>query len=164
MPANNWDKTVSLRKYRDDDLPFMQALYATTRESELAMTHFSALEKQQFVTQQFIAQNQHYRQHYCTDAFNIIELEGLPIGRLFVDYWDNEIRVVDIALLPAHQNTGLGSYLFEQLFKQARASGRTVSIHVEHNNPAKKLYERLGFELKTQTSEIYLLMEWQVPD
>lgn len=160
MQSQNWDHTISLRLHQKSDLPFMQALYASTRESELAAINISAQEKQNFINQQFGAQYLHYSEHYSTDAFNIIEYKGEPIGRLFVDYWSKEIRVVDIALLPDYCNKGLGSYLFKQLFEQAKMSGRTVTIHVEHNNPAKKLYERLGFMMKTKTNDIYLLMEW----
>lgn len=161
MQSNQWIKKTSLRKHTQQDIPFMEALYASTRESELAMTRFSKQEKQDFIHQQFSAQYQHYKLHYCTDDFNIIDFEGMPVGRLFVDYWDNEIRIVDIALIPEYRNKGLGSYFFQQLFEQAKDSKRSVTIHVEHHNPARALYERLGFVLKTQTNEIYLLMEWK---
>ncbi|MBU2871894.1 GNAT family N-acetyltransferase [Colwellia sp. E2M01] len=160
MSLNNWDNTISLRKSTQSDIPFMLSLYAATRASELAMTNFSEQEKHMFVEQQFNAQFTHYHQHYCSDYFNIIEQDGEAVGRLFVDYWENEIRIVDIALAPEHRNNGLGSYLFQKLFKQAREMGKSVTIHVEKNNPAKRLYERLGFVLKTQTNEVYLLMEW----
>lgn len=161
MQPNYLTKNISLRKYTAFDLPFMQALYASTRESELAITNFSEQEKETFIAQQFNAQLQHYSQHYCTDEFNIIEYEGSPIGRLFVDHWPSEIRIVDIALTPEFQGKGLGTYFFQRLFSQAKKNKKPVSIHVEHNNPAKKLYERLGFQLKTKTNDIYLLMEWQ---
>ncbi|PWK50750.1 GNAT family N-acetyltransferase [Pleionea mediterranea] len=160
MTIKNWTQKVSLRKFSTDDIPFMRSLYASTRESELAMTNFTSEEKKQFITQQFNAQLSHYTQYYCSDAFYIIEYQGKSVGRLFVDYWKNEIRVVDIALMPDYRNLELGSYYFTQLFEEARQSNRTVTIHVEHNNPAKQLYERLGFKLKTQTNDIYLLMEW----
>ncbi len=161
MQSHNWANAVSLRLYQNEDLPFMQALYASTREAELALTAFSLQEKQIFLAQQFSAQYIHYTKNYCTDAFNIIEHKGEAIGRFFVDYNSDDIRVVDIALASDFRNKGIGSYLFEQLFEQARRSKRSVTIHVEHNNPAKKLYERLGFTEKTQTNEIYFLMEWQ---
>ncbi|WP_440875145.1 GNAT family N-acetyltransferase [Thalassotalea sp. PLHSN55] len=160
MDKNNQHKNITLRQHNADDLPFMLALYATTRQAELAMTNFSEQEKNQFISQQFNAQYQHYLQHYNSEHFDIIELNGAAIGRLFVDYWTNEIRIVDITLTSQYQNQGIGSYLFEQLFTLARAKKKPITIHVEHNNPAKKLYQRLGFELKTQTNDIYLLMQW----
>lgn len=151
---------ISLRRATQSDIPFMLNLYASTRESELAMSNFTQQEKLDFVKQQFTAQYSHYNQHYCSDFFSIIELDEKSVGRLFVDYWETEIRIVDITLSPEHRNNGLGSYLFKELFKQAKETSKSVTIHVEHNNPAKHLYERLGFELKTQTNEIYLLMQW----
>lgn len=161
MQSNQWTNKVTLRKYTTADIPFMNELYASTRESELAITSFSAQEKKHFLDQQFEAQYLHYINNYCTDAFDIIELKDKPIGRLFVDYWDREIRIVDIALLPKYRNAGIGTYFFHKLFAEARSCGKTVTIHVEHNNPAKRLYERLGFVLKTKTNDIYLLMEWR---
>ena len=115
MQPNHWAKKVSIRKYTADDMPFMQALYASTRESELAMTNFTEQQKVDFIDQQFTAQYHHYTQHYCTDAFSIIELDKVSIGRLFVDYWEQEIRIVDIALMPTYRNSGLGTYFFHQL-------------------------------------------------
>lgn len=160
MNNNSSHHLVSLRTHTADDLAFMQALYASTREAELALTNFTQKEKEAFIQQQFSAQYQHYLRHYNSEKFDIVEFDGQAIGRLFVDHWENEIRIVDIALTPAFQNKGLGSYLFAQLFEQAKAANKAVTIHVEHNNPARNLYERLGFELKTQTNEIYLLMQW----
>ncbi|WP_246722573.1 GNAT family N-acetyltransferase [Aliikangiella sp. G2MR2-5] len=150
-----------MRKYSSDDISFMHQLYASTRESELALTNFSVEEKERFISQQFSAQLEHYTRHYDTSSFYIVEVGNQPVGRLFVDYWESEIRIVDIALMPEYRNLGIGSYYFEKLFEQARELNQPVTIHVEHNNPAKKLYERLGFKLKTQTNEIYLLMEWR---
>jgi len=161
MTTTRLTDKVTLRKFSNEDIPFMQALYASTREDELAITNFSVEEKANFVSQQFEAQLAHYTRHYCTDFFNIIELQNKPIGRFFVDYWESEIRIVDIALMPEYRNLGVGSHYFEQLFSEARRLDKPVTIHVEHNNPAKRLYERLGFQLKTKTNEIYLLMEWR---
>lgn len=163
MPPNDWENSLTLRRYTDSDIPFMGKLYASTRYDELAVTHFSEEQKQQFINQQFGAQLLHYTQYYNSDAFNIIELRGEAIGRFFVDFWDDQIRVVDIAIANRYRNLGIGSFLFERLFAQARQKNIPVTIHVERNNPAKGLYERLGFRAKSETNEIYLLMEW-LPD
>lgn len=161
MQYENGSRDVTLRQHTQDDIPFMQALYRATREHELALTNFSSEQKAAFADQQFSAQYRHYTHHYCTDAFNIVEVEGKRAGRFFVDYWDNQIRVVDIALTEEHRNAGLGTYLFNQLFDEARVAGLPVTIDVEQNNRARRLYERLGFVLKSQPDDIYLLMEWR---
>ena len=46
-----------------------------------------------------------------------------PVGRLYVARWSDEIRIVDIALLPAFCNRGLGTTLVRAL--QAEAAART---------------------------------------
>jgi predicted GNAT family acetyltransferase len=66
---------------------------------------------------------------------------------------------MDIALLPDFRGAGLGTALLAGLFAEATAAGKTVTIHVEGFNPARRLYERLGFR---QIGEhgVYHLMEW----
>ena len=47
----------------------------------------------------------------------------------------------DIALLPAWRGRGLGGRCLQALVDQGRALGIQVELH----NPARRLYERLGF-------------------
>ena len=44
------------------------------------------------------------------------------------------------------------------LLDEAAATGKRLSIHVESNNPARRLYERLGFE-EVAEHGLYRLME-----
>jgi ribosomal protein S18 acetylase RimI-like enzyme len=153
-----------LRAYTKQDLPFLQALYATTREAELLHTNFSDREKEKFCQQQFHAQHQTYITRYPTARFDLILLgekpAGQPIGRLYVDRREKEIRVMDIALLPEWQNVGIGSTLMRQLQDEARSSKRTVSLHVEVNNTrAMSWYQRLGFAARGQ-NETHVFLLW----
>jgi ribosomal protein S18 acetylase RimI-like enzyme len=106
---------------------------------------------------QFEAQDTHYRQHYPEASFDVVEDDGEPVGRLYVSRWEEEIRIVDIALLPTARGRGLGSQLLAHLFEESRQSGKAVSIHVEKENPARRLYERLGFR-EVEDRGVYLLM------
>ncbi|MGK0215997.1 MAG: ribosomal protein S18 acetylase RimI-like enzyme [Gammaproteobacteria bacterium] len=154
-----WTNRVKLRRFTEQDLTFMEQLYAVGRVTELAMTPFSDEQKSLFIKQQFTAQLTHYTTHYNSEKFEIIEVDGQMAGRLFIDIWDNEIRIVDIALAPHIQNQGLGGYLLNKVIEQGRTLKKPVTIHVEQNNPAKRLYERLGFKEKSRTNEVYILME-----
>jgi len=86
-------------------------------------------------------------------------LDGQRVGRLYVSRWSDEIRIVDIALLPDSCNRGIGTTLLRQLQAEAHASGKPLRIHVERFNPALRLYERLGFR-EIADRGVYLFMEW----
>jgi ribosomal protein S18 acetylase RimI-like enzyme len=151
---------IQLRRYQTDDIAFLLELYASSRAAELAQFPFDQEQKFAFVQQQFSAQLHHYTTYYNTEKFFIVELGQIPAGRFFIDEWTSEYRVVDICLLPSHQNKRIGTCLFNSLFEAARNKNKAVSIHVEQHNPARLWYEKLGFNYKSHTNEVYILMEW----
>jgi ribosomal protein S18 acetylase RimI-like enzyme len=85
-------------------------------------------------------------------------VDGEPAGRLYVHRGRSDIRVVDIALAPEYRGRGIGAALLRSLITEAEASDRKVSIHVERHNPARRLYERLGFRPAGEHG-VYVLME-----
>lgn len=149
---------ITLRPITEADLTLLERVYASTREDELSVTGWSAEQKQQFLHQQFTAQHTYYQQHYEDSRFDVILRDGEPAGRLYVARWDKELRVIDIALLPEHRRQGIGTALLRELLAEAHAAGKPVRIHVEHNNPAMGLYQRLGFQRSGDTG-VYYLME-----
>ena len=150
---------VHLRAATLDDTEFLAAVYAATRAEELAATDWSAAQKAEFCRMQFTAQDSHYRQHYPTAEYCVIEVSGIPVGRLYVDRWKREIRIMDIAILPQHRSNGIATHLLEGLQNEAAGTSRSLSIHVERFNPALRLYQRLGFQI-TEDKGVYQLMEW----
>jgi ribosomal protein S18 acetylase RimI-like enzyme len=153
---------LTVRPMTDNDLPFAAAVYASTRAEELAQTGWPAELKQAFLAQQHEAQHQHYRAHYPGAEWLIVEEEGAAIGRLYLVEWASEFRIIDISLAPGARGRGLGGALLADAMAAAAAAGKSVSVHVERNNPALRLYERLGFVL-AEDKGVYLLLEW-TPD
>ncbi len=151
-------ETISLRPIAAEDAPFLYHVYASTRREELAPVPWTEEQKEAFLHMQFTAQHGYYQEHYAAASFDLILCDGKYAGRLYVDRRARELRIVDIALLPAYRNRGIGSRLLSDLIAEASAAGKPVTIHVEHNNPALRLYQRLGFR-QVDTSGIYLLME-----
>lgn len=160
MPPLN--HTVTLRTATDDDQSFLYEVYASTRLEELAPLQWDEAQVAEFLATQFTAQHRHYHAHYTGAEFQVILVDGQRAGRLYVARWEDEIRVIDLALLPAYRNAGVGTYLLEGLLSEARNEGKPVRIHVEMQNPARRLYERLGF---THVADhgLYMLMEWTPP-
>ncbi len=153
------DRPVTLRAASPADERFLCQVYAATRSSELAMVAWTEMEKSAFVEMQFRAQDQYYREHYANTSFDVILLDGQAVGRLYVSRWSDEIRIVDIALLPDFSNGGIGTALLRQLQSEAQSADKPLRIHVERFNPALRLYERLGFR-QIEDKGVYLFLEW----
>ncbi|HEX8228498.1 MAG TPA: GNAT family N-acetyltransferase [Chloroflexia bacterium] len=149
---------ITLRPIEQGDMEFLYRAYSSTREMEMAMVDWTDEQKQAFLQMQFSAQHSHYQQHYTTAAFLVILADGQPAGRLYVDRWEDQIRIVDILVVPEYRNAGIGTALLKALIAEGAQSGKPVTIHVEQYNPALRLYERLGF---TRIAErgVYYLME-----
>jgi GNAT superfamily N-acetyltransferase len=148
---------VRLRPAGDEDRAFLVEVYGSTREGELALVPWDEAARRAFVEHQFTAQDTYYRANYEGATFDVIEVDDEPAGRLYVHRREEDIRVMDIALAPAFRGRGIGTGLLQSLLDEAGASGRTVSIHVEVGNPARRLYERLGFR-HAEDRGVYVLM------
>ena len=137
---------VELRPASPEDRELLRSIYRSTRDEELGLTPWSEAEKAAFVEMQFDAQDRYYRQVYPDGRFLVIVRDAVPIGRLYLTRLEEELRVVDIAILPEYRGTGVGSALLVDVIAEADASGLDVTLHVEPWNPARRLYLRLGFE------------------
>jgi ribosomal protein S18 acetylase RimI-like enzyme len=151
---------IVLRPITPEDTAFLARVYASSRAEELAPTGWSDEQKEIFCRGQFDAQSTYYAATYPEASFQIIEREGVPIGRLYVARWEKEIRIVDITLLPEFRGSGIGTQLLRELQDEARAAGKSLTIHVERFNRALQLYQRLGFE-EIEDKGVYLLMRWK---
>ena len=171
------NQALSIRPASAADGPFLYALYASTRAAELAAWGWDAAMQTQFLQLQFRAQQQHYAsypnpvhwiiEHHApnaqaaataTDAQQLVQ----PIGRVLLSFCSDEIRLVDIALLPEFRSRGIGAALVGWVQAQARAEGKAVRLHVSPENRARSLYERLGFRL-VEDRQSHLFMEWLIP-
>ena len=149
---------ITLRPVGPDDHDFLVEVYGSTRAEEMAMVPWTTEQQQAFVRSQFAAQQEHYAKKYPTASHDIIMSDDRPVGHLYVARLDQEIRIVDITLLPAERNAGIGSYLVKQLLDEANRSGKITRIYVEEFNPSLHLFERLGFSPSEQQG-IHLLLQ-----
>src|SRR5262249_54460682 len=129
-----------------------------TRIEELAVTDWNEEQKAAFLQMQFAAQHKFYQENYTGTDFLVILQNDTPVGRLYVARWKDEVRIVDIALLPAYRRSGIGTMILRDLLSEADVVGKPVRIHVERDNPALRLYQRLGFVI-IEDKGVYLFME-----
>lgn len=151
---------LHLRLATGHDQAFLQAVYADSRWAELSVTGWDDTQKHTFLEMQFRAQDTHYRAHYHGAAFFVVLEQDLPIGRIYLNDTPNELRVMDIALLTEHRGRGFGRALMHAVLEHARVAGQAVTLHVEHDNPARSWYERLGFQ-GLEDRGVYLFMQWR---
>jgi len=152
--------SLLFRSATDDDLPFLLTLYASTRDDEMRVLDWTDEQKTEFLTQQFNAQNHYYHEQFPQAEYLVLEDRGKAIGRIYLNREPDQLRLIDIALVPEARNQGLGEALLLDLLDEAQAAALPVRIHVEQFNPAMRLYLRLGFE-PIEDQGVYQLMEWR---
>jgi ribosomal protein S18 acetylase RimI-like enzyme len=150
---------LELTAVHAEDDPFLYKLYVTTRSEEIGQWGWDDLQADMFLRMQYQAQRSFYLANYPGAEHYIIHHAKERIGRLFVSNVENEIRVVDISLLPAYQRQGFGSRLLRDLQSQAANASKALRLQVRSANPARELYARLGFK-KLREDEMYWVMEW----
>ena len=136
---------VQLRPVNPTDQAFLYQVYASTRQAEMALVTWTAVEKIQFLQNQLKAQTQAYNYQFPHADHSIILLEEIPIGRLMVNRETKVICVIDITLLPDYRNQGIGTLLMQQVVAEAEQYHQSIQLHVEKFTPALRLYQRLGF-------------------
>lgn len=145
----------------DADEQFLQKLYSTTRQKELALVDWDEKDKQAFLEMQFLAQKHSYLNDYPEANWQIIQQGKKPIGRLIVDKRPQEIGLMDISLLPPYRNRGIGSKLIKGVMAEANKLDMPVRLYVSKaNDDARRLYQRLGFQRIGETG-MHHWMEWR---
>ncbi|MFO1312331.1 MAG: GNAT family N-acetyltransferase [Burkholderiales bacterium] len=154
---------LALRAVTDADQPFVADVYASTREEEMKLaTAWNETQKREFLRGQFALQDRHYRLHYPNAEHAVIEQRGQAIGRLVVNVGGAEVRLMDVALLPASRARGVGTVILERLIAFADELRLPVTLHVEPFNPARRMYARAGFAF-VEMRGIYEFMRREVP-
>lgn len=136
---------IQLRPVTQQDDRFIIRLYRSTREKELKLTNWPEVQKDLFVTMQSTAQLAEYRQRYPDADWQVIVFEKNDAGRLYTWEGPDEIRLIDITLLPAFRGKGIGTFILGELIRRSAMTHKKISLHVDPSNPALQLYLRLGF-------------------
>jgi ribosomal protein S18 acetylase RimI-like enzyme len=152
---------VVLRPATASDDEFLLAVYASTREEELAQVVWAEGQKEAFVRWQFEMQRREYDATFPDARYDVILVDGRPAGRIWVACDDNEIRLLDVALLMEFQNRGVGTLLLQRLMDEATDAKKLLRHMVfALNSDAQRFYERLGFVVFEEVGA-YKHMEWR---
>lgn len=144
-----------------DDNAFLLALYASTRAAELAQVQWQEGQREAFVKWQFEMQRREYDARFPDAEYHVILIDNQPVGRIWIGRTKEEIRLLDIALLPEFQSRGAGTSLLNWLIEGARQENKVLRHMVfVLNDEAHRFYERLGFVVIEEFGA-YKHMEWK---
>lgn len=137
---------LAWRPARPEDEGFQEVLYRSTRDDLLSMMPDPAL-VEPLMAMQYRAQVAGYRSTYPHALYLIVEERGGPMGRVVLDIGADDVRLVDIAFLPAARGRGHGTRVLLVLQEAATRLERPLALSVRRaNSDARRLYERLGFQ------------------
>jgi GNAT superfamily N-acetyltransferase len=154
-------RTITLRPVSAEDEEFLLSVYASTRAQELAQVPWSDEQKSTFVRWQFDLQRKDYDANYPNATYDVIWVDERPAGRIWISRDDEQIHLLDIALLDEFQNRGVGTVLLRRLINEAVTNNKRLRHMVfSLNTDARRFYERLGFVVFDEVGA-YLQMEWR---
>ena len=104
-------------------------------------------------------QSRYFREHFDTDKRQIIRYGGADVGYISVEEQKSCLLLHTIGILPEFQGRGIGTTLIRRLQRRAKLKGVPVMLQVLKGNPARRLYERLGFKV-FNTTDTHHQLKW----
>lgn len=138
---------VELRPATSEDLDFLYHVHRAAMRDYVAQTW--GWDEQW--------QREHFRQHFDPSEAEIIRFGGQDVGYITVDHREDELFLANIAILPEYQNLGIGTFLIRKVLAEAKQLGRPATLQVLKVNPARSLYEQLGFVAVGETATHYVM-------
>ncbi|AZY48997.1 GNAT family N-acetyltransferase [Bordetella avium] len=138
---------LQLRTAGEDDVPFLLDLRRRTMEPHLVQDHVP-----------FDDDIHMQRIRYHWEDARIVLIDQQPAGLFKVHLDEEGLYVIQIQLAPAWQGLGLGARLLNTVLARADAQKLAVRLAVLKNNPARRLYERLGFLTQGENDIEYLMV------
>jgi ribosomal protein S18 acetylase RimI-like enzyme len=153
---------ISLRPATPEDADFLRNLFAADKAAEFAVQGFPEAVYQPLIDMQYRGRAATYFAHHPNAESWIICLDERPAGNYLLDKSEGlpGARIIDLAVLPPDRNHGLATQVLQQLQQQAAAEGSSLRLRVEKQNPALRLYTRLGFKTIDE-DELSFEMLWQ---
>jgi len=158
--VSDLNNSISLRAATAADEALLLEVYKSSRGDDLRELGWDEKRISEFLDMQYDAQKRLHENEYQHAVDQVILLEGKPVGRLVVERREPEIRCVDLALLPAYRNRGLGAFLLRQLQDEAKREHQPLRLQVIRFSRAVNLFERLGFARTSETGT-HFQMEWR---
>ena len=99
------------------------------------------------------AQQKIVEQAVADSGTSILRQDQADVGWLQVEETRHLVLLKQIFLLPAVRNRGLGTSFLKWMKERADRKRKDLTLDVMTNNPARRLYERLGFKVVTAAND-----------
>lgn len=135
---------LTRRQAAESDVPFLMRLRRESMDEHLNATGASTSEADHLA-----------RLRYRFDCAEVLLQDGNPVGLLKVSRDGQDWKVIQIQLVSELQGQGLGASLLKQVMTEAIAAEASLTLSVLKANPARSLYERLGFVVESESEYEY---------
>ena len=135
----NW----KLRRASEADRDFLYRLHVTTMREVIERTWGWDEEWQKA----------DFEKRFRESPYFVVEADDRAVGTLCVERRPDCFYILDLQLLPDYQSRGIGTDLIHSVIRDAASEHLPVALSVVHaNQKARRLYERLGFEVTSVES------------
>ncbi|MEW7289599.1 GNAT family N-acetyltransferase [Aquimarina sp. 2304DJ70-9] len=101
------------------------------------------------------------RAHDFFEATQILINSSERIGVLKCLETQNSIEIVQLQILPQYQGMDIGKGIANDVISKAQSKNKSVTLKVLKENPARYLYERIGFKITGEDQyEFHMKKEW----
>jgi len=144
---------ISLRPVTDDDYEYLYVLNEATMRTYAEQTYGPWDED---------VQRRIFAERWTPESMRIAVIDGQDSGMLEVIPSETSVWLANIRVAPEYQRRGIGTQIISEVLRDAHGRDLPVSLRVLKVNPARRLYERLGFVVVGET-ETHHLMEARPP-
>jgi len=126
------------------------------------LTHHAAYRdvvERQFGAWDEVQQDGFFFAQWDPAATEVILDDGHPSGYCCVERRGDDIHLRELVVHPDRQGRGIGTWLVEELQREAAEVSIPVRLGTFHKNRALQLYRRLGFT-EINATDTHVLMEW----
>ena len=152
-------RSVNTRPATPDDDRFLLQVYKSSRGDDLRGLGWDEDRISEFLELQYQAQRRFFEDDYQNASDEVVLVDSKPAGRLILERREHEIRCIDLGLLDAYRNQGVGTAIFRNLQDEATAANKSLRLQVIRFSRAVSLLERLGF-VRTSETGTHFQMEW----
>lgn len=159
-PAQTFQETIHMRPAASTDDALLFALFAEDKRVEFAAVGLPAEQAELLIKTQYRGRSMSYTSRYPqTEQWILCTEDGTAAGQLLLHRQSQRWRIVDIAVATAHRGQGLGTKALREVQERCRQAAVCLELSVTSQNPARRLYERLGFHATGQ-SALEVEMAW----